>query len=100
MTNSLNLEVIGFIDMIDKDTTKAPTVKTEKNVKKTKNIEIDDEEEKVKRKEDMFKSFDFLSKKQASYLIETLKQPVFYNRLPDPARRIIDVFSILISLVG
>lgn len=40
---------------------------------------------------DKFKDFDFLTKQQARYLIEILKQPVFMNMLPAEAQNIIKV---------
>jgi hypothetical protein len=42
---------------------------------------------------DKFKGFDFISKQQARYLIETLKQPVFYNMLPVEAKEIVKVIA-------
>ena len=41
--------------------------------------------------QDKFKDFDFISKQQARYLIEILKQPVFMNMLPPEAQSIIKV---------
>jgi len=38
---------------------------------------------------DKFKDFDFISKQQARYLLEILKQPVFMNLLPREAQNII-----------
>jgi len=52
-------------------------------------------EEKVEKEKkvvmDKFKDFDFISKQQARYLIEILKQPVFMNMLPPEAQSIIKV---------
>lgn len=42
-------------------------------------------------KEDKFKSFDFISKQQARYILEILKQPSIYTMLPLQAKQIIDV---------
>lgn len=42
------------------------------------------------QKEDKFKDFDFLTKNQARFLIECMKQPVFYNMLPKDAKKIVD----------
>jgi len=44
---------------------------------------------------DKFKDFDFISKQQARYLIEILKQPVFMNMLPPEAQSIIKVILFL-----
>lgn len=41
--------------------------------------------------EDKFQTYDFISKQQARYLIEILKQPVFYNMLPSEAKDIVKV---------
>lgn len=41
--------------------------------------------------EEKFKNFDFISKQQARYLIEVLKQPVFFNMLPAEAQQIVKV---------
>ena len=41
--------------------------------------------------EDKFNSYDFISKQQARYLIEILKQPVFFNMLPQEAQQIVKV---------
>lgn len=55
-------------------------------------------EEKVEKEKkvvlDKFKDFDFISKQQARYLIEILKQPVFMNMLPSEAQSIIKVIFI------
>jgi hypothetical protein len=42
--------------------------------------------------DDNFKAFDFISKQQARYLIELLKQPVFFNMIPQEAKTIVNVF--------
>ena len=41
---------------------------------------------------DKFRDFDFLTKQQARYLVEILKQPVFMNMLPTEAQNIIKVY--------
>ena len=43
--------------------------------------------------EDKFKSFDFLSKQQARYLIEILKQPVYFDHLPKDAQELVKVIN-------
>jgi hypothetical protein len=52
---------------------------------------IDEKQEKKNEAEDKFKAFDFISKQQARYLIEVLKQPVFFNMLPAEAQTIVKV---------
>jgi hypothetical protein len=42
-------------------------------------------------KDEKFKSFDFISKQQARYLIEILKQPVYLSMLPAEAQTIVKV---------
>ena len=61
---------------------------SEKNEEKNEKIDVNDK----------FKDFDFLSKQQARYLIEILKQPVFMNMLPSEAQNIIKVNYFLIRL--
>ena len=56
----------------------------ETNSKETK-------KEEVKKEDDKFKAFDFISKQQARLLIEILKQPVFYNMLPQEAQQVVKV---------
>lgn len=46
----------------------------------------------VKKEDDKFKDFDFLSKQQARLLIEVLKQPVFFNMLPPEAQQVVTVY--------
>lgn len=41
--------------------------------------------------EDKFQTYDFITKQQARYLIEILKQPVFFNMLPSEAQQIVKV---------
>lgn len=41
--------------------------------------------------EEKFQSYDFLTKQQARFLIEILKQPVFFNMLPPQAQQIVKV---------
>lgn len=48
-------------------------------------------EKEKKEVEDRFKSFDFITKQQARYLLEILKQPVFFNMLPNEAKTIVKV---------
>jgi hypothetical protein len=54
-------------------------------------IEYSGSQDKTK-KETYFKDFDFITKEQARYLMEVLKQPVFYNMLPMQGKEIVDVF--------
>lgn len=49
------------------------------------------EKKEEKKEDDKFKSFDFISKQQARFLIEILKQPVFMNMLPAEAQGIVKV---------
>ena len=51
----------------------------------------DSKKVKNEEKEEKFKNFDFISKSQARYLIEVLKQPVFLNMLPQEAQQIVKV---------
>lgn len=51
----------------------------------------DKKKEKKNEEEEKFKKFDFMTKQQARYLIEVLKQPVFYNMLPMEAQQIVNV---------
>lgn len=68
--------------------------KPSSNLRKSKSLldEFDQEEKEKIKKEDKFKDFDFISKQQARFLIEILKQPVFYNMLPSQGKQIVDVF--------
>ncbi len=45
-----------------------------------------------KSEEDKFKLFDFITKQQSRYLIEILKQPVFFDHLPKEGQDIFKVF--------
>jgi hypothetical protein len=58
----------------------------------------------IKPEDDKFKAFDFISKQQARYLIELLKQPVFFNMLPQEAQTLVkavnDNFSFKIAEDG
>jgi hypothetical protein len=53
--------------------------------------EDDKKNDKKNEVEDKFKSFDFISKQQARFLIEILKQPVFFNMLSAEAQQIVKV---------
>lgn len=57
---------------------------TEKSEEKIEKLDVNDK----------FKDFDFLSKQQARYLIEILKQPVFLNMLPSEAQNMVKVIII------
>jgi hypothetical protein len=48
-----------------------------------------------KKEDDKFKDFDFITKQQARFLIEILKQPVFFNILPQEAKTLVNVFIYL-----
>jgi len=52
---------------------------------------FDKKKEKKKEEEEKFKKFDFMSKQQARYLIEVLKQPAFFSMLPSEAQQIVNV---------
>ena len=54
-----------------------------------------------KKEDDKFKNFDFVTKQQARYLIEILKQPVFFNLLPQEAKTIVNVkiYNIRVLLI-
>lgn len=41
--------------------------------------------------DDKFQTYDFITKQQARYLVEILKQPVFFNMLPSEAQQIVKV---------
>jgi stalled ribosome alternative rescue factor ArfA len=57
------------------------TPKSEEKPSKDKKPEVNEK----------FKAFDFISKQQARYLLEILKQPVFFNMLPSEAQTIVKV---------
>lgn len=71
--NSVNKEAKKSVDLIDLD------------------IKDDDEILKKTSNSEKFRSYDFISKQQARYLIEILKQPVFFNMLPQEAKNIVKV---------
>lgn len=68
--SSLNLD---SVDLKDIDTTPSSSKKKEDKI------------------DDKFQTYDFLTKQQARYLIEILKQPVFFNMLPSEAQQIVKV---------
>ena len=49
------------------------------------------EKKEVKKdpKEEYFKNYEFISKQQARYLLEILKQPVYFNSLPVEGQNIV-----------
>jgi hypothetical protein len=49
------------------------------------------EKKEEKPVDDKFKDFEFISKQQARFLIEILKQPVFFNMLPQEAKTVVNV---------
>lgn len=50
-----------------------------------------EEKKKEEKLEDKFATYDFITKQQARYLIEILKQPFFFNMLPSEAQQIVKV---------
>lgn len=86
------------------DLLKASPLKKKKDVNNTSvkntkkpidliDLDIKDDEDLLKKTSntEKFRSYDFISKQQARYLIEILKQPVFFNMLPQEAKNIVKV---------
>lgn len=70
------------------------TLEPDVSAEKPERIEVETKEEKEKRRkreemEKKFKGYDFISKQQARYLIEILRQPVFFNMLPTEAQSLV-----------
>jgi hypothetical protein len=81
------------LDSLPLDSALSPLNASHKSMSHSSPIDKSDEkEEKKEVVEDKFKDFDFLTKQQARYLIEILKQPVFMNMLPSQAQNIIKVY--------
>lgn len=84
---------LDSIDLLGKSLSSDP-LKDLELMGNTGTIKKEDEKKKDKKlseEEEKFKNFDFINKSQARYLIEVLKQPVFFNMLPPEAKQIVKV---------
>lgn len=84
---------LDSIDLLGKSLSSDP-LKDLELMGNTGAIKKEDEKKKDKKQseeEEKFKNFDFINKSQARYLIEVMKQPVFFNMLPPEAQQIVKV---------
>jgi hypothetical protein len=92
-TSKIHKDDLDSIDLLGKSLSSDP-LKDLELMGNTGTIKKEDEKKKDKKpneQEEKFKNFDFINKSQARYLIEVLKQPVFFNMLPPEAQQIVKV---------
>ena len=90
------------LDNLPLDSSVSPLNTNHKKSFDSPSASIDKSEEKIEKLDtnDKFKDFDFLTKQQARYLIEILKQPVFMNMLPSEAQNMVKVLNLFLNLVS
>jgi hypothetical protein len=95
-TSKIHKDDLDGIDLLGKSLSSDP-LKDLELMGNTGTIKKENDKNKDKKQseqEEKFKNYDFINKSQARYLIEVLKQPVFFNMLPPEAQQIVKVSDI------